>query len=131
MTDLHVRAQTQRHKIYVVGLVSAVLLLIVLTLLDAPVVLVALMVSVLLANAMSALINRRWQISLHGGTMGNTTAALHLLYGVTALAIMIPLSVIVLWSRVRTGSHTFGQSLAGYLLGLFVTYLVFLIFGLI
>jgi hypothetical protein len=130
ITDLHIRDRAQRHSIYLIVLVSEVALVALMSLLDAPAAIIALILSVLLANGTYALINRRWKISLHAAGMGGTTVALSILYGSLLAATTVLLSAAVLWSRIRTSSHTAAQTAVGYVLAAAITYLVFRVMGL-
>jgi len=129
ITDLHIRDRAQRYRFYLVELVSGVALVSAMVVLDAPAAILALILSALLGNATYAVINRRWKISLHAAGMGGTTVALFILYGLLATVIVSLLSAAVLWSRVRTGSHTTAQSAVGYVLAAAITYLVFRAMG--
>ena len=129
ITDLHIGDRSQRQRIYPIGLVSAIVLVSVMSVLDAPTALVALILSVLLGNTLYAVINRRWKISLHAAGMGGTTMALFFVYGLLPAVAALLLSAVVLWSRIRTGSHTPVQSAVGYVLASAITYLVFRVMG--
>lgn len=125
ITDLHIRERSERHKVYVIGMMTVVAVLVVLRYFDAPIELVALMISVLVSNAISFVINTRWKISLHAAGMGITTVVIYLLLGNVAGLIWFLLSLLVMWSRIETRSHTILQTIAGYLLAAFVTLAIF------
>lgn len=129
ITDLHIRERTERHRVYAIGTIAVVAVLVVLRTFGAPIELFALILSVLVSNAISFVINTRWKISLHAAGMGITTAALYLLLGPLAGLVWLLLSPLVMWSRIETHSHTALQTIAGYLLAVFVTVAIFSAFG--
>jgi membrane-associated phospholipid phosphatase len=130
ITDLHVRVRSERDKVYAVAMISLLSVLVVLWFFDGPVELLALFTSVLVDNAISFIINTRWKISLHAAGMGGTTVVIYLLLGSVAGFIWLISSLLVMWSRVETHSHTMLQTFAGYLLAALVALAVFSVFGL-
>lgn len=130
ITDLHVRVRSERHKVYAVAMISLLSVLVVLWYFDGPIELLALFISVLVDNAISFIINTRWKISLHAAGMGGANVVMYLLLGSVAGFIWLVLSLLVMWSRVETHSHTTLQTIAGYLLAALVALVVFSVFGL-
>jgi len=130
ITDLHVRERPQRHRVYFVGLAMVILVLLILWYFDAPLQLLALFLTVMIVNLICFGINTRWKISLHAATMGVTTVAFFLLIGTAVGLITTVLSLLVMWGRVTTKSHTFAQTVAGYLLAAIILYAIYAAFGL-
>jgi membrane-associated phospholipid phosphatase len=130
ITDLHVRERTQRHRVYAIGMASLLIVLLFLWYFEAPTELLALFISVLVGNTISFIINTRWKISLHSAGMGITTIVFYLMFGASFGLLMLFLSLAVMWSRVRTGSHTPMQTVAGFTVAALVTFVIFGAFGL-
>lgn len=84
-------------------------------------------------TAFVALINLRWKISVHATSLAGFVAALLFIawlpghaqtLGILTLASVVPtlaLVPLVMWARVRSGAHTFGQVLAGSFFGFGMT----------
>jgi len=130
ITDMHIRDRRQRHQVYVLGTVTILIVVYLLWRYQAAAELVALFYSVLLVNLIGFLVNTRWKISLHAATMGGATVVLASLFGLAAAALMFLLSVLVMWARVETKSHTVAQTVAGYSLAIFITVAIFRYYGL-
>jgi membrane-associated phospholipid phosphatase len=62
------------------------------------------------------LITLRWKISVHTATAAGVTVAVWQTLGSIAVPFALTLPLII-WSRVKLGRHTLGQTLAGTALG--------------
>lgn len=114
-TDDDVSVRHQRTELYLFGLATVLVGLLVLSLLGAPRSLLALLVSAALVNVLAATINIFWKISVHSATMGScvTVAAMAL----APLGLFFAVCAVALgWARVRTRNHTIGQVIAGMVL---------------
>ena len=108
----------------VIALGITVLGLTVLWLLDAPRLLLILLISTLVGGVIALLITLRWKISIHAGGAAGAATVMALLYGAQALPLLIGVALIG-WSRVALGKHTWPQVVAGAAVSIVITALVF------
>lgn len=120
--DIDVRAERPWPMLVALGL--TVLGLVALWLLGAPRLLLVLLVATLLGGAVALLITLRWKISIHSGGAAGSATVLAILYGAWALPLMLGV-VVIGWSRVVLGKHTWAQVVAGAVVSALVTLLVF------
>jgi membrane-associated phospholipid phosphatase len=124
-SDASVSIREQRTSIYAVGGACLVILLAVLIIGNAPVVIIACLVSAVIATALGYWINRFTKLSLHSAAMAGCTAVLLWttpLIGVAAMAIFSPL---VGWARIRLKHHTPVQILIGWMVSMICVFVVF------
>ncbi|MFQ5572524.1 MAG: phosphatase PAP2 family protein, partial [Rhodothermales bacterium] len=95
----------------------------------------AIMACTIVNTLVMTLVTRRWKISIHAAATASFVTMLlfvaltawpshpdaSLLRPATVLS-LAPLIPLMMWARVRTGAHTWGQVVAGTLYGLFVPY---------
>lgn len=123
-SDEDVSVRQQRTELYLFGIATVAVGMVVLMLLGLPKPFVALLVSALVLGVLGVAINSFWKISVHGGSVA-ATATVAALYS-PELAILLWLGALaVAWARVRTGNHTPMQVGAGMLLSSIVVLLVF------
>ena len=125
-SDASVSIREQRTSIYAVGGTCLVILLAVLIIGKAPAVIIACLVSAVLATALGYWINRYTKLSLHSAAMAGCTAVLLWtapLIGVV-MAIFAPL---VGWARIRLKHHTPAQILIGWMLSMICVFVVFVL----
>jgi membrane-associated phospholipid phosphatase len=123
-SDASVSIREQRTSIYAVGGTCLVILLAVLIIGKAPVVIIACLVSAILATVLGYWINRYTKLSLHSAAMAGCTAVLLWtapLIGVV-MAIFAPL---VGWARIRLKHHTPIQILIGWMVSMICVFIVF------
>lgn len=123
-SDASVSVREQRTSIYAVGGACLVILLAILILGKAPVVIIACLISAVIATALGYWINRYTKLSLHSAAMAGCTAVLLWtapLIGVV-MAIFAPL---VGWARIRLKHHTSVQILIGWVLASLPVIVVF------
>lgn len=123
-TDASVSVREQRTSIFAVGGICLVILLAVLIIGKAPVVIIACLISAVIATALGYWINRYTKLSLHSAAMAGCTAVLLWtapLIGVI-LAIFAPL---VGWARIRLKHHTPVQILIGWMVSMICVFVVF------
>lgn len=123
-SDASVSIREQRTSIYAVGSTCLVILLAVLIIGKAPVVIIACLVSAVIATALGYWINRYTKLSLHSAAMAGCTAVLLWtapLIGVV-MAIFAPL---VGWGRIRLKHHTPVQILIGWTVSMICVFVVF------
>jgi membrane-associated phospholipid phosphatase len=123
-SDASVSIREQRTSIYAVGGACLVILLAVLVIGKAPVVIIACLISAVIATALGYWINRYTKLSLHSAAMAGCTAVLLWtapLIGVI-MAIFAPL---VGWARIRLKHHTPVQILIGWMVSMICVFVVF------
>ena len=123
-SDASVSIREQRTSIYAVGGICLVILLAVLILGKAPVVIIACLISAVIATALGYWVNRYTKLSLHSAAMAGCTAVLLWtapLIGVI-MAIFAPL---VGWARIRLKHHTPVQILIGWMVSMICVFVVF------
>jgi membrane-associated phospholipid phosphatase len=123
-SDASVSIREQRTSIYAVGGTCLVILLAVLIIGKAPVVIIACLISAVIATALGYWINRYTKLSLHSAAMAGCTAVLLWtapLIGVV-MAIFAPL---VGWARIRLKHHTPVQILIGWMVSMICVFVVF------
>ena len=123
-SDASVSIREQRSSIYAVGGTCLVILLAVLIIGKAPVVIIACLVSAVIATVLGYVINRYTKLSLHSAAMAGCTAVLLWtapLIGVI-MAICAPL---VGWARIRLKHHTPVQILIGWMVSMICVFVVF------
>jgi membrane-associated phospholipid phosphatase len=92
--------------------------------LGAPRLLLILLLSTLIGGTVALLITLRWKISIHAGGAAGAATVLALLYGAQALPLLLGV-VLIGWSRVMLGKHTWPQVVVGAALSVVITVLVF------
>ncbi|MER5822157.1 phosphatase PAP2 family protein [Streptomyces mirabilis] len=122
--DRNVGARKARLLVMVVILLSVLTGLALMTTLDAPRVLTALVASMLITLAALALVTLAWKISVHQAVSAGAVIMLAQTYGPWALS-AYALVAVVGWSRVALRDHTPAQVIAGTLLGTAVAAAVF------
>ncbi len=128
-SDHHVSIRSQRLVPFLFGIVSFCLVLAGLLIVHASSAFLATMVAALVALATAMVITNvwKWKISLHlVGVAGAMTTCL-LLFGPIFL-MLLPLVALVAWARWEVGAHTPWQAIAGLLLAVSITVLIFGLF---
>lgn len=123
-TDASVSVREQRTSIYAVGGTCLVILLVVLIIGKAPVVIIACLISAVIATALGYWVNHYTKLSLHSAAMAGCTAVFLWtapLIGVI-MAVFAPL---VGWSRIRLKHHTPVQILIGWMVSMICVFVVF------
>jgi membrane-associated phospholipid phosphatase len=92
----------------------------------APPDVVALDVAMLVTLLVCTAITQLWKISLHSAVAGGAAATLVLIYGPLSL-VLVPLVVLIAWSRVVVRDHSVTQVIAGALTGPVVGGVVFVL----
>ena len=77
-------------------------------------------------TAIIIFINKTWKISIHAMGAAGPTAALVYVFGAAGF-LMVPVIILVAWSRVKLKCHTIAQVVAGGFLGFISTYLQLLL----
>jgi membrane-associated phospholipid phosphatase len=122
----HVRNREGRLVPMLLALGSTVVGLLVLLLGGGPRDLVALNGAMLTTLVVCTAITQWWKVSLHSAVAGGAVATMVLLYGPLSL-VLLPLVIVIAWSRVIVRDHTVGQAIAGALVGPAVGGVVFVL----
>ena len=123
-SDASVSIREQRTSIYAVGGTCLVILLAVLVIGKAPVVIVACLISAVIATALGYWINRYTKLSLHSAAMAGCTAVL--LWTAPLIGvIMAAFAPLVGWARIRLKHHTPVQILIGWMVSMVCVFVVF------
>ncbi|WP_201372715.1 hypothetical protein [Ktedonobacter robiniae] len=129
-SDHHVSKREQRRVPLLFGLACMVLAFVLLLFLHASLPLLATVTATLVAVAVAAVITQYWKISLHLVGIAGAVTVCCLLWGPLCL-FLSPLVVLVGWARWRLHAHTWFQALAGTILAVSVTLLMYRLFGLV
>ncbi len=123
-SDASVSIREQRTSIYAVGGTCLVILLAVLIIGKAPVVIIACLVSAVIATAIGYWINRYTKLSLHSAAMAGCTAVL--LWTAPLIGVMMAIfAPLVGWARIRLKHHTPVQILIGWMVSMICVFVVF------
>ena len=117
ISDLHLRERRQRHRPYLVTILSASFAWVILSWLDATDVMRALALFSLANVVVMAAITVFWQISMHAMSVSSALMALALLFSVPLALLCSPLLPLVYAARYRLGRHSHRQLLGGAILG--------------
>jgi len=123
-SDPSVSIREQRTSLYAVGGVCLVILLVVLVVGKAPVIIIACLVSAVLATVVGYWINRYTKLSLHSAAMAGCATVLL----ITALPVGVFMAVmtpLVGWSRIHLKHHTPAQILIGWMVPMICVFVVF------
>jgi membrane-associated phospholipid phosphatase len=122
----HVRNREGRLIPLLLCLVTTVLGLAILLIGRSPRDVIALDVAMLVTLLVCTAITQLWKISLHSAVAGGALATLVLIYGPLSL-VLVPLVVLIGWSRVVVRDHSAAQVIAGTLTGPVVGGVVFVL----
>ncbi|GHO78280.1 hypothetical protein KSD_60510 [Ktedonobacter sp. SOSP1-85] len=129
-SDHHVSKREQRRVPLLFGLACMVLAFVLLLFVHTSSRLLATVTATLAAVAVAAVITQYWKISLHLVGIAGAVTVCCLLWGPLCL-FLSPLVVLVGWARWRLHAHTWFQALAGTVLAVSVTILMYHLFGLV
>lgn len=122
-TDLDISDRNKRGSIYVISVIAYVVGVLFFWATENKIMFV-LSVAYLCVGFALMLITFTWKISAHAAATAGMATALWLVLGVWMLPSFV-LAVLTIWARVRLGAHTLLQALAGAILSIVMTALVF------
>ncbi len=125
-TDLDVSDVSKRAPLYVPGIVSYVGAALVFLTLDNKIMFVIAFAYVCVTLA-TFLITLVWKISAHTAGIAGPTTALVFVFGLWVLPLYV-LSILMIWSRVKLRAHTPTQAVAGIVVAITITSLVYAVF---
>ncbi|WP_026370760.1 phosphatase PAP2 family protein [Kallotenue papyrolyticum] len=114
-SDDDVSQRTQRHGLYIFSLGTALLASLALYALSVPPVYLRLIGATLATLVACMLINFFWKVSVHSASIAALATISARLYLPLGLFFWLA-AFAVAWARIRTGNHTAGQVLAGWLI---------------
>jgi membrane-associated phospholipid phosphatase len=123
-TDLDISDRNKRASIYVISVIAYAVGVVVFWATDNNIMFV-LSVAYFCVGFALMMITFVWKISAHTAATAGMATALWLVFGVWMLPVSV-LVVLTVWARVRLGAHTILQALAGAILSIVITALVFL-----
>lgn len=127
-TDHHVSKREQRLVPLIFGLTCMVLAFILLLTFHASTHLIATATATIAAVAIATIITQYWKISLHLVGMAGAVTCFSLIWGPIFLSLS-PLVLLVGWARWEMKAHTLLQAVAGTILAVSVTILIYYLFG--
>ena len=119
LTDHHVGDKKQRRPVMLWTLASALLGCGMLTLINNPVTVVALIAGILDGILALIAVSPFWKVSGHAMTLGGATVSSAILFGFWSIPFVVT-APLVCWSRVYLKDHTLSQVITGFLTGLLV-----------
>lgn len=127
--DWFMTNRLERRDVQLAWFFGSLLFLIAANFLDAPRLLVALSVTMLILSLLITLATLFWKVSVHMVGVSLFVLLLLLVYSASFLwvAVLIPL---VAWARVKISAHTLTQVTIGSIITIIVTYISFSFFGL-
>jgi hypothetical protein len=124
ITDLEMTKRSERPRFILISLSSDLLALAILYFLHGPPLLLVMGLTYLFLGITMLTISSFWKISLHMAGISGFSMALVFVFGASALAAFITLPIVA-WARWHRRKHTPAQLLAGALVGVVITALVF------
>ena len=127
---IFINPRRQRHRIYLLAILCAIIGYFVLVALGAPQLLVTTFITGLVAVIVFMIINLFWKISLHTAFITASVTVLIIVYGTGAAwtVLFVPL---VAWARIEMRLHTPAQVFCGALLASAIVIIIFGIRGFI
>ncbi|MBN2116281.1 MAG: phosphatase PAP2 family protein [Anaerolineales bacterium] len=127
-SDASISVREQRSSLYTLAAFLLVLLLVILVLGKAPLILIACLISAVLATVTGFAINQRFtKLSLHSIGMAGCATVLLLVTPWLGLAMVI-FALLVGWARIRLKHHTPLQILIGWMVSVFSVLIIFYLF---
>ena len=120
----------QRSGIYITGSICAVITYIFLVMMDAPEIIIASLVTLILCAIIFMLVNLRWKISIHTASAASFSVLSIIMYGYGG-AITLLLVPSVAWSRIELKQHSIGQVVAGTVVTTIAIVAIFSLYGVI
>ena len=130
LDGIFINARKQRNNIYLLASVCAVVGFLVLSYLEAPLILRATFVAGLSMVVIFMCINLLWKISVHTAFVTASITILIILYGAIG-AVATALLPLMAWARIELKRHSPAQVVIGSLLAALIVVVVFYLFGLV
>jgi len=125
-TDLDVSDVRKRAPLYGLGLIGYAIGIATFLLLNNRLMFVMALAYLCVGLAM-CLITLTWKISAHTAGIAGPTTALVFVFGVWTIP-LYALSIFMVWSRVKLHAHTLGQAVAGLIVAIAITGIVYSVF---
>jgi len=124
VSDMELSRREERPRFILVSLTSDVLALLFLHFLGGPQLLIVMVLTYFCLALVMFTISNFWKISMHMAGVGGFSTALVFVFGTPALLALISLPLVA-WARWHRRKHTVDQLIAGTLVGVLITVLVF------
>jgi len=125
-TDLDVSDPTRRVPLYGLGSIGYVIGIVMFGLLHNRLMFVMALAYLCVTLAV-AMITLAWKVSAHTAGIAGPTTALVFVFGIWAVT-LYALSIVMVWARVTLHSHTRNQAIAGVIVAIMITSIVFRLF---
>ena len=125
-SNFDVSSRKERSKLFFAGAIIGILYLLTIILLNAPRVLIILVLGILLGVVVIGILSRWFKASIHTAAISAFSLSLVILFGLNYLPVffLIPLMA---WSRIETKKHTPSEVFVGGFLGLLLTIIVYIV----
>ncbi len=117
VTDFHISVREERIKPLCIIFIYAGFSLLLYSFVGGPDALVTFGYLCLALTGLWILVSLYWKISGHCAAMGSLVAMVFVYQHESLVFVLPPLALLVAWSRVKLGCHSFAQTLAGFVLG--------------
>ena len=117
VTDFHISVREERIKPLCIIFIYSAFSLLLYSFVGGPGALVTFGYSCLVLTGLWILVSLYWKISGHCAAMGSLAAMAFVYSHESLVFVLLPLTLLVAWSRVRLGFHSFAQTLAGFVMG--------------
>ena len=124
LSDPEMSHRQERNEAFLVGGISMIVAVTILSVYNAPSSVLALASSFLLIAVLCGIVNLWWKISMHASAIA-AVATIATLQSRSLGAVFWCIVVAVAWSRLHTRNHTLGQVIAGTILATTVVYGVY------
>jgi membrane-associated phospholipid phosphatase len=125
-TDLDVSDATKRAPLYGLGLIGYAMGITAFLVLNNRLMFV-MAVAYLCVGLAVCLITLAWKISAHTAGIAGPTTALVFVFGIWIVP-LYALSILMVWARVKLHAHTLSQAVAGLIVAITITSIVYLLF---
>jgi len=124
ISDIHLYKKEERNRIFPVLAIYYFSGFSILKIINAPPLLVYLMLSSVFLILVTWLINLSYKISIHAVGLGGFLTGLYFAFGFAALFLEIILLPVIIWIRFESRAHNISQIITGVVLGHLFTYFV-------
>ena len=117
VTDFHISVREERIKPLCIIFIYSVFSLLLYSFVGGPDALVTFGYLCLALTGLWILVSLYWKISGHCAAIGSLVAMVFVYQHESLVFVLPPLALLVAWSRVKLGCHSFAQTLAGFVMG--------------
>lgn len=125
-SDMDISKREERPLLFAFAGIVSTLYLISLLVFNAPKVLLVIASAICLGLVIIAIVNRKIKASIHVATISSLISSVAIVYGGVFL-FAFSIIPIIAWSRVRTKKHTLLEAIAGGILGIALTIIIYIV----